>query len=154
MISKGFGDHGGFFVLFTPVASVCNHFCPVLSPSPPIRRPEHSKHEDNPLERCKVSKGCFYRLISRGIPPLRRLSSALKPIRWHSMESAMVVRVKLGESLVWMVRLIALRNWTKSGCLSIADRTLPLRIQKHIAITSGQMHFLRVLYKKSADLRM
>ena len=46
-------------------------------------------------------QGMFrYRLISRGIPPLRRLSSALKPMRWHSMESAMVVRVKLGESTV------------------------------------------------------
>ena len=72
MISKGFGNHGVFFVLFTPFASVCNHFYPFPSPRSPRCRPEHSKHENN-------------------IP--------WRPV-WHPMESAMVVRVKLGESTV------------------------------------------------------
>ena len=45
MISNRFGDHGVFFVLFPPVASICNPSHPFPSPWSPSRRPEHSKHE-------------------------------------------------------------------------------------------------------------
>ena len=39
------GSTGVFFVLFTPVASVCNHFYPFPSPWSAAWRPEYSKYE-------------------------------------------------------------------------------------------------------------